>query len=75
MTIENRATNWWSKQRLLQMSSYIIYHAYSFGFIYTQKSRNCNSHSFILFFFPIAIATALLDDNVNPVGEHDGDHH
>ena len=32
-------------------------------------------HSFILFLFPIATATALLDDNVNPIGEHDGDHH
>ena len=32
-------------------------------------------HSFILFLFPIATATGLLDDNVDPVGEHDGDHH
>ena len=30
-------------------------------------------HSFILFLFPTA--TGLLDDNVDPVGEHDGDHH
>ena len=32
-------------------------------------------HSFILFLFPIATATGLLDDNVDPVSEHDGDNH
>ena len=30
-------------------------------------------HSFILFLLPIS--AALLDENVDPVGEHDGDHH
>ena len=51
----------------------VHYSSCSFILIYTQMSRNCNMLSFILFLFPIA--TGLLDDNVDPVSEHDGDHH
>ena len=45
------------------MSSYI------FLYQFTQITRN------LIQFYLLPISAALLDENVDPVGEHDGDHH